>query len=179
MSRWREGNCRPPLSFLPAGRVTWAAIAAGAPAFIARARARRVGRGKLGEGIRYEEKAHAYLASLSASYMPGPWLTFTSEISAHRIRFCQPDGLILDFVRGALTLVEIKLKHTQAAWWQTRHLYEPVLRHIFRDWSIAIVEVAKWIDPHTPFPEHYKFASREQLPNLSPGSFSLHLYSTR
>ena len=178
MTKWREGSFRPPLSFLPAGRITWAAIAPGAPAFIARARARRVG-GKLGEGMRYETLAHSYLASVSEYYCPGPWLSFTSEISDRRIRFCQPDGLILDFRRGALTLVEIKLKHTSAAWWQTRHLYEPVLRHLFRDWTIAIVEVAKWIDPHTPFPEHFKFASAIQLSSLAPNSFSLHLYSAR
>lgn len=141
----------PPLDFLPVGRVVWAKFADHPPDFILRARARA--RGRKRAGVLYEARVHEHLAEVTQFYMPGPWIVFMEEGSARK-RWSQPDALILDFVRGRCTTVEIKLKHTDRAWWQVRKQYEPLLRYLLGQyWQFAALEVAQWIDPHTPFPE--------------------------
>lgn len=169
-----QGATRPPLNFLPAGHITWAHLVNSVPAFIEKARRNTRGRKRLGD--LYERVAHQYLCGASQFYTPGPWIVFLEEGSQRR-RFCQPDGLDLNFQTGKLTIVEIKLRHTPRAWWQVRKLYEPVLKILFPPsiWTYQAVEVCRYFDPNTVFPEHYKFvANFWEVPS---GAFGLHLFS--
>lgn len=150
-SRSSTARLYPPLDFLPVGRVSWAKFADNPPDFIVRARVHT--RGRKRAGVLYEARVHEFLAEATQFYMPGPWIVFTEEGSARK-RWSQPDALILDFVAGKCTIVEVKLKHTARAWWQIRHQYEPLIRKLlFRGWTFAALEIAQWFDPHTPYPE--------------------------
>jgi len=133
------------------------------------------------DGIRYERKAHQYLAErFPSGHVLAPWVSFKSR---ERIGYfhCQPDALILDLRRNSITVVEIKLKHTSDAWWQVRQLYMPVVQHIFGpSWDYIAVELAKWFDPHTKFPERFEFVDDVgDLPALSPRTFHVHLWNGR
>lgn len=156
-----------PASFRPAGRVLSAQFCA-APAL---RRKRYTGR-RLA-GVQYEKKVHAYLDSLYGfRYIPNPWLKFFAD---GKWRWCQPDGLLFDLARGRITVVEVKYQHTSDAWWQLRHLYEPVLSAIFpaRLWAFDLCEVVKWYDPETAFPEKTVLAAEPAM--LHP-AFKIHIW---
>lgn len=126
------------------------------------------------EGIRYEKKVHAYLEALYGNkYLPSPWLRFFTQEG--KWRWCQPDGLLLDVVKGRITIVEVKYQHTADAWWQVRCLYEPVLRSMFPPhlWEFECCEVVKWFDPLTLFPEKTVLA---QEVSMHHSSFKVHIW---
>ena len=166
---------QPPLDFLPVGKVTWARFADNPPDFILRARTRSRGRRRAGE--LYEARVHEYLARVTQFYIPGPWIVFTEEGSARK-RWSQVDALLCDFISGKLTIVEVKLKHTERAWWQIRRQYEPLLRYIMaKGWKFAALEIAQWCDPHLPFPEPISWCKH---PADAPiGGFGVHVFSSR
>lgn len=165
----------PPLDFLPVGRVTWAKFADNPPDFILRARART--RGRKRAGMLYEARVHEYLAEATQFYLPGPWIIFTEEGSARK-RWSQPDALILDFMRGRCTIVEVKLKHTDRAWWQIRRQYEPLLQRLLpQGWQFSALEIAQWVDPHLPFPE--KITWVDHPTEVPIGAFGVQVFSGR
>ena len=125
------------------------------------------------EGVRYERKVQAHLEDFyGEKYVASPWLRF---FSGGVWRWCQPDGILLDLVRGVITIVEVKYQHTADAWWQVRYLYEPVLRTMFPDslWTFEVCEVVKWYDPATPFPEKTVLSHEVGMPH---SSFKVHIY---
>ena len=144
------------------------------PAF---ARGNRRRRGRRGEGIRYEARVQEYLLELyPEEYVPGPWLEFQA-IGEKKPRYCQPDGLLFQPKQGTLTVVEVKLQHTSDAWWQLRWLYLPVVAGAFPPdlWDYRLVEVTKWYDPATAFPEPVQLCA--SLGNAAPGRFGVHIWS--
>ena len=136
----------PPKGFDPAKSVQWASLLAEPPSFITRP----AKYGAKGRGIRYEKKVQGILENrYGERYVPSPWILF-SEGSGLRPRYCQPDGLLIDFIRGRITIVEIKYNHCELAWWQLFRLYRPVVSHIFgQQWEYSCCEVVKWYDPAT------------------------------
>lgn len=137
------------------------------------------------EGLRYEKKAHDYLKGLllaekntNFELMLSPWIMFkTKHDSFERIRFCQPDAILISADRSRIILCEIKYQHTNEAWKQLRLLYEPVLRHIFPLASIACIEICRWFDPHTNFAEHYYYA--ENPLSAIAEKLGVHIYRPR
>ena len=127
--------------------------------------------------MRYEHQAKEYLSEkLGDAFVPGPWFRFQSRAVAGaqtQLLWCQPDGLYFDFRLGRITIIEIKLRHTSDAWYQVRRLYQPVVQRVFGAlWDYTVVEVARWFDPATPFPEHIRM-----LPNVAEAPlemFSVH-----
>ena len=88
---------------------------------------------------------------------------------------CQPDGLLIDIPEGRITIIEIKLQHTPAAWWQLEMLYAPVLSSLFAGgkFDFCLVEAVKWLDPSVPFPVTF-----QKLPDITfaePGRFGVHI----
>ena len=143
----------PPKGFYPAKAVQWATLLAEPPSFIKEHRMKSR-RGAKGRGIRYEKKIQSILDErFGSNYIPGPWVLF-SEGSDIRPRYCQPDGILIDFYRGRIIIVEIKYNHCELAWWQLYMLYLPVIRKIFGpNWTYSCCEVVKWFDPLTKVPE--------------------------
>lgn len=95
-------------------------------------------------------------------YLPSPWLRFFAD---GKWRWCQPDGVLFVPGAGRIVIVEIKYQHTPDAWWQVRHLYQPVLEHIFPPslWEYEVCEVVKWFDPHVAFPERVVLANEVDM----------------
>lgn len=162
-----------PNNFTPAGVVAEAELATSTP--FSTGNGKRV-KGARGAGLAYERKAHGYLSErYPYLYIPGPWLRFRNPQS-YEWRYCQPDGFILDLQKLHLTLIEIKLKHTQFAWWQLLHLYAPVLRKLFgKDFSYSCCEVVKWFDPHTPFPGGFRCSPEVHQPRAQ--EFRVHIWN--
>ncbi len=170
-------RCPPALNFVPAGDVQTAELIFFTPPFINVHKKRR---GKRAEGLRYERAVQErFDADYGEFFLPSPWLRFTATHTEEKLRYCQPDGLFFDFAAGILTIVEVKLKHVAAAWWQTRHLYEPVVRKLFPPnlWQINVCEVVRRIDPHTIFPERFNYA--QDIADVPRGAFGVHVLRLR
>lgn len=169
-------RCPPPARFLPAGRVLNSWMASSEPPFLRTPRRR----GSKAAGLRYERKALNTLEGIYPEFVRSPWFRFIASGSP-KPRWCQPDGLLFDIPHGIIYLVEVKLKHTADAWWQVRHLYEPVVAACFGGegkgagpsplWRIAAVQVVRWFDPDASFPEPFKVVP--ELKRARPEEFSV------
>ena len=156
-----------PQGFRPAGRVLSANFSQPPTLRKRRYTGRRL------EGVRYEKKVHAYLEEFYGErYVASPWLRFFTE---GVWRWCQPDAILIDLEHGRITIVEIKYQFTSDAWWQVKHLYEPVLRVMFPAalWCFDHCQVVKWYDPATPFPEPVVLAHEVSM--VHP-KFKVHIY---
>lgn len=151
-------RCPPPANFRPAKEVSAASFANSPPSFVG---AMKKPRGKKAVGLRYERKAHSYLSQQFGEFLiVSPWLRFRSKnngaFALGQYKYCQPDAIAINPDSQTITVFEIKLKHTAEAWWQLRQLYIPVLRNVLGpSWSFIPVEVVKWFDPDTKFPERF------------------------
>jgi len=106
------------------------------------------------------------------SYIPSQWFSF---FDGERVRYCQPDALLLFERLSLLLIVEVKYSHTPDAFWQLEHLYVPVLRAFMgvSHWKIATCEIVKWFDPSTRFP--VRPVLRETLEDIKVGEFAVHI----
>lgn len=134
--------------------------------------------GARAEGMRYEKKVHAAFSSIyspergGALYAPAMWIRYLDD--SHR-KYAQPDGLLLDLRRSFITIIEIKLKHTIAAYYWLRELYEPLIRHIFgTSWRYAVCEVVKWFDGSLKWPEQLRMTADPS--SLGVNEFGLHIW---
>lgn len=138
---------RPPKGFYPAGRVA-AARFCEPPSFTKK----RKLTGVRAQGMRYEQRAQQhFLDHYPHAYVPGGWIRFVREDGSASV--CQPDGYMVDFDRGVITVLEFKLRHCELAWWQLLHLYVPVMQALFRDWTFRAVEVCRWYDADIRVPQ--------------------------
>lgn len=171
-------NCPAPPNFRPAEDIITAEFSREAPPFIRPGKFRA--RGRRADGLRYERRGQEWLtAILPYSYVASPWFKFKRRSPNSAWAWCQPDGLDIDIRRGLITIVEFKLQHTSKAWWQTRRLYEPVVRELFHPsiWEFAIVEIVRWFDPDVAFPEKFTFVS--DITKAVPGGFHIHIWNGR
>lgn len=136
-----------PKGFKPAGRVS-AAIVTPQPKRYSKVDLNKMNRNQKA-GLRFEHEAHEHLAYLyKDTYTPGPWIKFWSGSTKERARLCQPDGLLIDVMKGTIIIIEYKLRHSKFAYHQLRFLYEPVLKVLFPNgWSFFIVEIVKHLEP--------------------------------
>lgn len=173
MSQQRRGfkeSQKPPKGFEPAREVQWAAFLRDTPAFVTRVPKR----GAKGRGINYERKVQRILLDRYGDrYLPNPWVLF-NDGSAYKPRYCQPDGLLIDFYRGKITIVEIKYNHCELAWWQLHKLYLPVVSKIFGpNWEYPCCEVVKWFDPNTLVPESIQL--QRDIEFTQPGQWGVNI----
>lgn len=167
----KNSSIQPPRGFRAADNIEWVRHSKIIPSFVRQKRLK----GNKGQGLRYEKQVHEHLQNLCGSfYIPGPWFQFSTY--DHGVRWAQPDGLLFHPYTGLITIVECKLQHTSDAWWQLKWLYQPLIRHLFPApyWRVALVEVVKWYDPMTQFPEvHRKVPT---VLTVQPGEFSVHIW---
>lgn len=131
--------------------------------------------GKRAEGIRYEKKVHLLNEErFGERYVASPWFRF-QELGGERVRWCQPDAILFNLEEGTITIVECKLQHTSDAWWQLKWLYLPVLSKAFPGtlWEFRLIEVVKWFDPATAFPEKVKM--RADIEGVRKGDFAVNI----
>jgi hypothetical protein len=168
----------PPPNFRPAGDVTFAEVAKEPPSFT-KAYSPKA-KGSRAAGLSYERKARKLLEELHGrDGLSGPWLRFASKQNA-RLTFCQPDFVVIDRYLLRCTVFEIKLKHTSDAWWQVRQLYIPVLRALLPpSFTFHAVELVKWFDPHTSFPETFRYLDALDAGRLASlgDEFHVHIWS--
>lgn len=130
-------------------------------------------------GVKYERQAQEYLdAAYSGQYLPSPWLKFRCR-GEGAARYCQPDGLLFDWARHSVLVIEIKYRHTPEAWGQVNDLYLPVLRKLFErcQYQFRRCEMVRWYDPAVAVPGPYAMVSD---PMLTPASkFGVFIWKKR
>ncbi len=168
-------SIRPPTNFQPAGVVKWARLIDAAPPFIGRSRARS---GAQMQGIRYERRVHEALSKLyGPGYLPSQWLMFKPQGSMTP-RWCQVDALLVDPLKGKVTIIEVKYSHTPTAWWQLYALYLPVVSAIFGpNWNYACCEVVKWYDASVACPQQPVL--KKHIDRTDSEEWGLHIWNPR
>lgn len=169
-----ELRAQPPKRLQPVQDIRWAEHSRIIPDFARRpvvndTEVRKAGR-------RYEDKVQEMLLKrYPDSYVASPWLCFKDRTRKAHHSWCQPDGWLIDLQRGLITIMEVKLSHTSDAWWQIRHLYEPVTRALFgSEWRYAACEVTRFCDPNVRFPEDITLTPDPAM--LWDGAFGVHVW---
>lgn len=113
---------------------------------------------------------------LDGEFVPGPWAVFKNEAG---IRWCQPDGLWIDPVRGRVSIIEVKYSHCEDAYHQLRSLYEPVVRVLFQGapWEFRTIEIVRWYDSDAYFPGEHKLRPRLEL--AREGEIAVHIWNPK
>lgn len=153
--------------------IQWAKLAQCTPGFLGK---RRRPRGRRAQGIRYERRVHHYLISrFGDTYIPSPWITYSLR-GDNRVRWAQPDGLLVDLDAGVIVVIEVKYQHCQEAYWQLLTKYIPLLQIVFPTnlWKFATVEVVKWYDCSVHFPA--SVILRDCVSKVRPGEFGVHIW---
>lgn len=161
---------QPPQGFRPAGLVERATFCLPPPIHKMRYTGSRL------LGVKYEAKVQEYLQGrYGERYVPNPWMVY--YVGGQR-RWCQPDGLLFNWKRRAITIVEVKYQHTSQAWWQVMKLYLPVLQAAFPPalWEYYACEVVKWYDAATGFPVLPVLAPEVEM--LRPNTFTVHIWKS-
>jgi hypothetical protein len=126
-------------------------------------------------GLRYERRAQEYLLEVYPdSYVPSPWIAFRLRYEP-LLRYCQPDGLLVDIEQGRVTIIEIKYRHMVEAYVQLTGIYDPVVKKLFPGWDVRHVEMARWYDPGTAFPVPVQLLSCIDL--AAKGRFGVHIWN--
>lgn len=157
---------KPPRGFRPCQELLWAYICDKPPSF-----GRHKTSGCKLQGIKYENKVHEHFQAIYHDfYLSKPWFIFR-ERNTSQVRYAQPDALLFDFDLGRITIIEVKYRHVEMAWWQLHHLYRPLIRHTFGDnWIPHMIEVVKWYDPATSFPGQVKLCKTlDEAPSHDTG----------
>lgn len=161
------------------GIINWAQYAPEAPLFKKGKKPTKVQR----DGLLYEEKVHKYIEEevkkkedKDLHYLKSPWIVYREAGAPfNSLLYCQPDTVLVHLERKLITIVEIKLQHTEQAWWQIRKLYEPILRHIYPGFNIHALEVVKWMDGTVAFPESIVYS--KDLFSTQDKHFCVHMFS--
>ena len=164
-------SCPAPLNFSPVGDLAWVKPLPYKPSFIKR----RKPKGRKAQGVRYEKRAHEHFNELFGDrYINSQWFQFKEPDT--KARYCEIDGLLIRPKQGTIIILEMKYNHTSDAWWQTRRLYEPIIKFLFPEqlWEVAICEVVKWFDPATKFPEDLQMV--KDIRDVQTGKFGLHIW---
>jgi hypothetical protein len=112
-------------------------------------------RGAKAAGLRFEKKAKEFLREkYNERILLGPWFYVLDGV---RRRYCQPDALVFDREptqrSEVVTIVEIKIAWSALAYWQLRHLYEPVIRAMYGPRETRLICLARSADPLVATPE--------------------------
>jgi hypothetical protein len=108
-------------------------------------------------GLRYERKVLSYLSGVFPGFIPSQWFRYASDAGT---KWCQVDGLLL-LPGGKVLIFEVKYSFVEAAWWQLRKLYEPVVRRAYYAREVGLCLICRSYDPSKRFPEEV-----ELLPDL-------------
>lgn len=161
---------QPPRMYLPQGEVQSAWRANEVP--YAGARSRKSPAQKA--GLAYQKRIGKFLQpnpSIGCSWIvdAGSWFAFTDSSSSRH--YCQPDFLLLDTKNATCIIVEVKIRWTDAAWWQLERLYLPVLRRVYPHLSLLRVCICRSYDPAIRAPEEVVLC--DDLLDVRPDRFNV------
>lgn len=154
----RRVRARPPRGFRPFyGVPSNVRFGGTVPENVGRTRAQRA-------GLAFEQKVHDVLSAIYGEhYRPHPAVLYHDR---RGLRRAIPDGLLS--LPGTTVVIEVKLTHTDRAWWQLARLYIPLLRHLAgRDVRLVGAEICFNFDPDTKWPEPFQVIS--SLHSLTSG----------
>lgn len=140
---FKGGLFVPPRRFRAASDVKSVAFCEAPPA-LAR---RKGGTAAQRRGLVFERRTLQHLSQTFSEFEQSRWLRYQNSDGTH---VCQPDGFVelLDCV----LLFEVKYTHCIEAYWQLRHLYGPILAHLYKK-PVKCIEVPRSFDPAVPWPE--------------------------
>ena len=128
--------------------------------------------GSKGRGLRYEAQVTDMLERTLDQdkwvCIPGPWFWFIDQLN--RERYAQPDWLGICPSEGKIAIVEVKLTRVYKAWWQLNALYYPLVKYVFPEWDVALVEVATKVR-HFELPSQVKIVNRVDTAPVEATSF--------
>ncbi len=130
-------------------------------------------------GIRYENKARANLGIELENCTFNPAFRFKPEGGPSELAI--PDALAFSSKGDILTIVEIKVTHTNQAYRQLNNLYLPIIRAAFPQITcINLLEMCKNYDPTVRLPGHIRIVERldDFIQNPSDG-FGIYIWSGR
>lgn len=105
-------------------------------------------------------------------YLPSPWFRYSRE-GDWSSSLCQPDGILFHPRFTHITIVEIKLSHTDRAAEQLLDLYTPVVERWLPGVPIAVCEVVRFFDCKLQYPVPYEVVS--DVHRVEPGQFGVHI----
>jgi hypothetical protein len=113
--------------------------------------------GARAEGVRYEKKVREKLRRLVAERPEldlalAQWIEFQDDEGR---KWAEVDAFVQNRQSRNAICFEVKLRHTPSAWFQLWKLYVPLLQHALSGFRWEGVEVVKWFDPSTGFPEPF------------------------
>lgn len=115
-------------------------------------------------GLAYEQKVIDVLSAIYAEdFRSAPSILYEDRTGT---RMAIPDGILR--LGSTLVVVEVKLTHTERAWWQLNRLYAPLLAALcIRGVRLSTVEICRSYDPSVTFPGPSEVVS--SLHSLRPG----------
>ena len=151
--------------------VTNVEIMHGVPPFVKKRRRK----GRKGVGLKYEAKVQRYFSDVFGyEYVPGPWFRYSVRDRPKVVNYAQPDGLLIQPRRGAVTIVEIKYNHCAESYFQLVDKYLPLAKALFgTDWEFPLVTVVKWYDRDTSYPSVIRL--RESIEKCSISEIGVHI----
>ncbi len=116
-------------------------------------------------GLAYEVRVCDILSAIyGRDFRAAPSILYEDR-SGNRMAI--PDAILK--IDNTLVIVEIKLTHTERAWWQLQKLYQPLLSQLVTPGTpIHTVEICRSYDPDVKFPGPH--AVTQSLHRLSPHS---------
>lgn len=101
-------------------------------------------------GIAFEIRVQDVLSAIYGDqFFCNVPILFEDRRGLHR---CIPDG-VLRLSPSSIAIIEIKLRHTERAYWQLEKLYKPVLRKMVTPGSrVYTVEICRSYDPDEVWP---------------------------
>lgn len=106
-------------------------------------------------------------------YVGHPWFRYIT--AGRREGRCCPDALYINLAKRLIYIIEIKLRHTEAAWAQLRNIYYPVVATMYKalEPSIRLIEVVRWYDRSVEWPESPQLISSLEM--VPPDRIGVHI----
>ena len=110
-------------------------------------------------GLRFQRKAEKWIKrSYGDAAHIGEWIEY---VDASGQRWCQPDAWVVGQRR--LAVFEVKVNHSELAWWQLTKLYAPLLSQLY-GMPVVPIELVRSYDPLGGFtPEQLCFSEEELM----------------
>lgn len=123
-------------------------------------------------GLAYESKAKEWLEGQCPHVVLGQWFYYVTRRERH---YCQPDAIIFDGPiterPRCITIVEMKIRWTELAWWQLTKLYAPVVEHFYQPQELRLLCLTRSFDPATVVPGPVSLLERIEEKSSTLGVF--------